>query len=82
VDPDAELFGQVGSRSEIIVADPNLGFDKKICIIANFSSKWSNLSLISYKFEISLENHKNVLKVLQQSNFIYLKLDNYLVGLL
>jgi hypothetical protein len=30
VDPDPELLGQVGSESDIIVADPNPGIDQKI----------------------------------------------------
>jgi hypothetical protein len=50
--PDAELIGQVGSGSEIIILDPDPDltlFDKKICItFANFSSKWTNAFFITH----------------------------------
>jgi hypothetical protein len=62
--------------------DPDLFFDKKICInVADFSSKWSKSSLITYGRYIFLKKSLKSLKVLQQSHFVHLKFANYLVCL-
>ncbi len=82
-DTDLEL-GQVGFVSGIIFTGSESDFLTRITIIfVNFSSKRSNLSLITYRtvpyiFDISIQNLTKALKILQQ---YHLKLAIYLVGL-
>jgi hypothetical protein len=56
-------------------------FSKKICtVFADFSSKWSRSSLITY-YTIHISFEKNFrLKALQQSHYLHLKFASYLVG--